>query len=136
MQHMAWVRSVCGRIKSDYRYSVGIVYNNFPWPEPSDKQREANEAAAQGILDARARFPASSLADLYDPLAMPPELARAHHKLDAAVDAAYGKTDFKTEAERVAFLFNLHNKLNSPLGLLAPSAPAGKPKRPRRPKFT
>jgi hypothetical protein len=111
--HMAWVRAVCGRLKSDYRYSAGIVYNNFPWPEPTEKQRAAIEKAAQGVLDARAQFPDSSLADLYDPLAMPPPLVKAHQVLDHVVDAAYGKTSFQSEAERVAFLFGLYEKLTS-----------------------
>jgi hypothetical protein len=109
--HMAWVRAVCGRLESRYRYSVGIVYNNFPWPEnPSEKQKQAIETAAQAVLDARAQFPDSSLADLYDPLTMPPVLLKAHQTLDKAVDIAYGKTNFKTEAERVAFLFELYQK--------------------------
>jgi len=104
--HMAWMRTVCGRLKSDYSYSNTIVYNNFPWPEnPTDKHQQAIEAAAQGVLDARGQFPASSLADLYDPLTMPPVLLKAHQTLDRAVDAAYGRRDFKSEAERVAFLF-------------------------------
>lgn len=110
--HMAWMRTVCGRLKSDYRYSNSIVYNNFPWPQnPTDKQKQAIEQAAQDVLDARAQFPDSSLADLYDPLTMPPALLKAHQKLDKAVDAAYGKTSFKTEAERVAFLFELYQQL-------------------------
>ena len=109
--HNAWMRSVAGRLKSDYRYSAGIVYNNFPWPEnPTDKQKQAIETAAQEVLDARAQFPDSSLADLYDPLTMPPALLKAHQKLDRAVDSAYGKTRFNTEAERVAFLFGLYQK--------------------------
>jgi hypothetical protein len=109
--HNAWMRSVAGRLKSDYRYSAGIVYNNFPWPEnPTDKQKQAIETAAQEVLDARAQFPDSSLADLYDPLTMPPALLKAHQKLDKAVDSAYGKTRFNTEAERVAFLFGLYQK--------------------------
>jgi hypothetical protein len=112
--HNAWMRTVCGRLKNDYRYSAGIVYNNFPWPEnPTEKQKQIIEAAAQGVLDARAEFPGSSLADLYDPLTMPPVLLKAHQKLDKAVDAAYGKTNFKTEAERVAFLFELYQKYTS-----------------------
>lgn len=115
--HNAWMRSVCGRLESRYRYSAGIVYNNFPWPEPSDKQQTAIEAAAQAVLDARAKFPAATLADLYDPLTMPPELVKAHQALDRAVDAAYGKTTFKTEAERVAFLFERYQQLTVPLGL-------------------
>ncbi len=111
--HMAWVRAVCGRLESRYRYSAGIVYNNFPWPEPTDKQRTAIERAAQGVLDARAKFPESSLADLYDPIAMPPDLVKAHQTLDHAVDVAYGRTNFQSEAERVAFLFGLYEKLTS-----------------------
>jgi hypothetical protein len=108
--HMAWVSYVCGRLKSDYRYSGSIVYNNFPWPEsPTEKQRTAIEAAAQGVLDARAQFPGASLADLYDPVAMPPALVKAHQKLDVAVDAAYGKKGFANDAARVAFLFERYS---------------------------
>jgi hypothetical protein len=111
---MAWVRSVCGRLKSDYRYSAGIVYNNFPWPDPPDDEaRQAIEAAAQVVLDTRAAFPGATLADLYDPLSMPPALLRAHQKLDAAVDKAYGKTGFKSDAERMAFLFQRYQALTS-----------------------
>ncbi len=115
--HNAWMRSVCGRLESRYRYSAGIVYNNFPWPEPTDKQQIAIEAAAQAVLGARTKFPTSSLADLYDPLTMPPELVKAHQALDRAVDAAYGKTTFKTEAERVAFLFERYQQLTAPLAV-------------------
>jgi hypothetical protein len=107
--HMAWVRSVCGRLKSDYRYSNGIVYNNYPWPEVATKAHQgAIAAASQTVLDTREKYPDSSLADLYDPLTMPPDLAKAHQRLDAAVDAAYGKRRFKSDAERVAFLFGLY----------------------------
>jgi hypothetical protein len=113
--HMAWTRSVCGRMKSDYQYSNTIVFNNFPWPEPSDKQQSAIETAAQGVLDARSKFPTSTLADLYDPLTMPQELVKAHQTLDRAVDAAYGKTGFKTEAERVSYLFERYQQLIAPL---------------------
>jgi hypothetical protein len=114
--HMAWVRSVCGRLESRYRYSAGIVYNNFPWPENvTDKQRQTIEEAAQAILDARAKYPGSSLADLYDPVTMPPELVKAHHRLDAAVDAAYSKRKFSGDSDRVAFLFELYEKIVSPL---------------------
>ena len=123
--HNAWMRSVCGRLESRYRYSAGIVYNNFPWPEPSDKQQAAIEVAAQTVLDARAKFPASTLADLYDPMTMPPELVKAHQTLDRAVDAAYGKTGFKTEAERVAFLFERYQQLTAPLGLVEKPAKRG-----------
>jgi len=112
--HMAWVRSVCGRLKSDYRYSAVIVYNTFPWPEAvTDKQKQTIEEAAQAVLDARALYPNSSLADLYDPLSMPPELVKAHHKLDAAVDAAYSKKKFSGDSDRVAFLFELYQQLVS-----------------------
>ncbi|QOX80555.1 class I SAM-dependent DNA methyltransferase [Trichlorobacter lovleyi] len=113
--HNSWMRAVCGRLKSDYRYSAGIVYNNFPWPEPTEKQQSAIEAAAQKVLDTRAQYPSATLADLYDPLTMPPDLVKAHQALDKAVDAAYGKTGFKTEAERVAFLFERYQQLTAPL---------------------
>jgi hypothetical protein len=112
--HNAWMRALAGRIKSDYRYSASIVYNNFAWPTPTDKQKATIEKAAQAVLDARLLFPQSSLADLYDPLSMPPELVKAHQQLDKAVDAAYGKT-FKNEAERVAHLFELYQQLTAPL---------------------
>lgn len=112
LMHMAWVRTVTGRLKSDYQYSVKIVYNNFPWPvNPTDKQKSAIEAAAQAVLDTRAKYPDSSLADLYDPLLMPADLLKAHKAVDKAVDAAYGRTKFATEAERVAFLFELYEQL-------------------------
>lgn len=119
IMHMAWMRAVCGRMKSDYRYSAGIVYNNFPWPEPTDKLRDSIESAAQTVLDARAKFPKSTLADLYDPVSMPPDLVKAHHTLDKAVDAAYGKKDFKREAERVAFLFVMYQKITAPMDVAA-----------------
>lgn len=109
--HMAWVRTVCGRLKSDYRYSANIVYNNFPWPNPTDAQKQAIEQAAQGVLDARALYPDSSLADLYDPLTMPPELVKAHNTLDRAVKAAYGGKSYATEAERVADLMERYAEL-------------------------
>ena len=110
--HMAWVRTVCGRIKSDFRYSPA-VYDSFPWPTPTDKQRQAIEVAAQAVIDARAKH-TSTLADLYDPLAMPVDLSKAHQQLDKAVDAAYGKITFRTEAERVAFLFERYQSTDSP----------------------
>ncbi len=109
--HMAWVRAVCGRLKSDYSYSNTIVYNNFPWPNPTDIQKQAIEQAAQGVLDTRALYPESSLADLYDPLTMPPELIKAHNALDKAVKAAYGGKSFATEAERVADLMERYQAL-------------------------
>ena len=112
--HIAWARTTAGRLESRIRYSAKYTYNNFPWPESiTDKQREAIEAAAQSVLDTRAEFPGSTLADLYDPLTMPPALLKAHHKLDAAVDAAYGRKGFKSDAERVAFLFELYQRYTS-----------------------
>ena len=110
--HMAWTRTVCGRLESRYQYSAGIVYNNFPWPgDITDKQRQTIEVAAQAVLDARAKYPDSSLAALYDPLTMPPELVKAHHKLDSAVDAAYSKKKFSGDSDRVAFLFEQYQQL-------------------------
>lgn len=102
---------MCGRLKSDYRYSAGIVYNNFPWPEPSDRQRNVIEAAAKAVLTARTRYPQATLTDLYDPLTMPPDLIKAHQALDRAVDSAYGRKAFAAEAERVAFLFQRYQQL-------------------------
>ena len=120
--HNAWMRTVCGRMKSDYQYSAGIVYNNFPWPTPSETQQAAIEAKAQAVLDARLAHPDATLADLYDPLAMPPNLAKAHAQLDKAVDAAYGYPGGKDDASRVAFLFEQYQKLAAP-----PPDPAAKP---------
>lgn len=116
--HNAWVRYTCGRLKSDFRYSAGIVYNNYPWPqEVSDKHKEAVSAAAQAVLDARAEHQqgaqAASLADLYNPSTMPAHLSRAHAALDKAVDAAYGKKGLKTDADRVAYLFTLYQQYTS-----------------------
>lgn len=108
--HMAWTRAVCGRLKSDYDYSNKLVYNNYPWPAPTDEQRARIEACAQAVLDARALFPNSSLASLYNPMKMPPELVKAHAKLDAAVEQAYGRT-FADDGERVAYLFDLYRQL-------------------------
>jgi hypothetical protein len=113
---MAWTRTVCGRLESRYQYSAGIVYNNFAWPQAATaKQRQAIEEAAQAVLDARAKYPDSSLADLYDPLTMPPDLVKAHNKLDAAADAAYSKKKFSGDTDRVAFLFAMYQQLASPL---------------------
>ncbi len=111
--HMAWMRAVCGRLESRYRYSKDIVYNNFPWPEVNDEQREKIAATAQAILDARALYPDSSLADLYDELTMPPELRKAHQQNDRAVMAAYGFPITMTESECVARLFELYQQLTS-----------------------
>jgi hypothetical protein len=109
--HMAWMRTVCGRLKSDYSYSNTIVYNNFPWCNPTDKQREIIEKTAQGILDARAKYPDCSLADLYDETTMPPELRKAHQKNDLAVMAAYGFDRKMTESECVAALMRLYQEM-------------------------
>ena len=108
--HMAWMRAVCGRLEMRYRYSKDIVYNNFPFPTPTDAQKEAIEKTAQGILDARALYPDSSLADLYDPLTMPPELRKAHEANDRAVEKAYGRK-FADEAEIVAYLMEEYQRL-------------------------
>ena len=110
--HMAWVRAVCGRLKSDYRYSANVVYNNFPWPTPTEAQKVKIEQTAQAILDARALYPDCSLADLYDEVTMPPELRRAHQANDKAVMQAYG-FDIKTTTESscVAELMRLYQKL-------------------------
>ncbi|MBN8463816.1 MAG: class I SAM-dependent DNA methyltransferase [Dechloromonas sp.] len=113
--HMAWTRITSGRLKSDIRYSVKYTYNTFPWPTPTDKQRAAIETAAQTVLDARAAHPGATLADLYDPLTMPPDLVKAHQRLDAAVDAAYGYKNALTDAARVAFLFGLYQQLAASL---------------------
>ena len=110
--HMAWVRAVCGRIKSDYRYSKDVVYNNFPWPNPTPEQKARIEQTAQAILDARALYPDSSLADLYDEVTMPPELRRAHQDNDRAVMAAYGfPVKGFTESDCVARLFEMYQGL-------------------------
>lgn len=146
--HNAWMRYTCGRLKSDFRYSNTIVYNNFPWPEftntfktnqplaPVHKALLAIEIEAQTVLDVRTKFQSgehpATLADLYDPLTMPPELLKAHQKLDAAVDKAYeasgGKKSYKSDAERVAFLFELYQKLTS---LLPADSKKTKTRRPK-----
>lgn len=114
--HMAWVKNICGRLKSDFRYSKDIVYNNFPWPEnPTEKTIKAIEEKAQKVLDVRLHFPNSSLADLYDPLTMPPALIKAHNELDKAVDLAYRPQAFTSEANRMVFLFELYEKYTANL---------------------
>jgi hypothetical protein len=128
--HMAWVRQICGRLKSDYRYSAKLVYNNFPWPQsPAAKEKAAVEAKAQAVLDVRAEFKGASLADLYDPLTMPARLVKAHQALDRAVDACYRREAFQTDRQRVEFLFALYEKLTAPLTAELPPQ-----KRPRRRK--
>jgi hypothetical protein len=127
--HMVWVKNMCGRIKSDYRYSNELVYNNYPFPEnPNDKQVKAIETAAQKVLDARLEFPNSSLADLYDPLTMPPLLIKAHNELDKAVDLAYRPQAFTSEANRMVFLFELYEKYTADLFTKE------KPKKPNKKK--
>jgi hypothetical protein len=127
--HMAWTRQVCGRLEGRYRYSNKIVYNNFPWPEnPTEKQIKAIETAAQRVLDARLEFPNSSLADLYDPLTMPPVLVKAHNELDKCVDLAYRPQAFTSEANRMVFLFELYEKYTANLFTKA------KPKRTKKKK--
>lgn len=116
MMHMAWTRQVCGRLKGDYRYSNNIVYNNFPWPEkPNAAKIKRVEEAAQKVLDCRAKFPESTLADLYDPISMPKMLVDAHRELDTAVDACYRSKAFTSELERLEFLFELYKKYTEPL---------------------
>ncbi len=122
--HNAWMRTVAGRLKSDYSYSPA-VYNNFPWPEPDDKQRATIETAAQTVLDARVAHPQASLADLYDPLTMPADLLKAHQALDKAVDAAYVYKGANTDAARVAFLFERYQAITS----LLPAAEKTRKKR-------
>ena len=114
--HMAWVKSVCGRLESRYRYSKDIVYNNFPWAEnPSEKQIRQIEEKAQKVLEVRSSFPNSSLADLYNPLTMPPTLTKAHNELDKVVDSAYRTAPFTSEANRMVYLFELYEKYTANL---------------------
>lgn len=117
--HMSWMRYTCGRLKGDYRYGKDIVYNNFPWPiiEQTDPRAEKVITCAQAVLNCRINFSGSTLSDLYDPLAMPADLLKAHKSLDAAVDKCYRKETFRSELERVEFLFNLYEKYSA--GLLA-----------------
>jgi hypothetical protein len=114
--HMTWVKYTCGRLKSDYRYSNTIVYNNFPFPENiTDKQKQKVETCAQKVLDTRAKYPDSSLADLYDRLTMPSDLTKAHQNLDKAVDLCYRPQPFVNELNRIEYLFNLYENLTAPL---------------------
>jgi len=130
MMHMAWMRQVCGRLKSDYRYSNTLVYNNYPWPvEPIETQKAKVEECAQAVLDARQPFldAGQTLADLYDPLTMPGILLKAHQALDRAVDRCYRKEPFENDRQRVEFLFALYQKLTAPL------IPTAKPPRRKKP---
>ena len=109
--HMTWVKYTCGRLKSDYRYSKDVVYNNYPWAkEVSKKNQQKVAEKAQLVLDVRAAFPKSSLADLYHPISMPPKLTKAHQALDKAVDLCYRPNVFKNETTRIEFLFDLYNE--------------------------
>jgi len=129
LMHCAWMRTVCGRLESRYQYSAGIVYNNFPWPQaPTPTQKARVEELAQAVLDARALYPDSTLAQLYDPLLMPAELVKTHQRLDRAVERCYRPEPFASDRERVEFLFALYEKLTAPL---LPAMP-----RPRRPRKT
>ena len=124
--HMAWLRHVGGRLKSDYRYSIGLVYNTFPTP-PGSSDLSKLEPLAQAVLEARSAYPDATLADLYDPDLMPPNLRRAHHAIDRAVDRLYRAKGFASERDRVEYLFMLYEKMRSPLG----AAMKAKPKRRR-----
>lgn len=127
--HMAWVRRIGGRFKSDPRYSIGLVYNTFPWPEAKAAERRRIEALAQAVLDARAKFPGATLAALYDPDLMKPELRRAHVALDRAVDRLYRPAPFASERERLEYLFTLYERQSAPA--LAAMQPTPKRRRPR-----
>lgn len=116
VMHMTWMKYTCGRMKSDYIYSIQVVYNNFPWAKSvKQKNKEEVETAAQKVLDTRAKYPNSSLADLYDPLTMPPELVKAHQALDKAVDLCYRPQPFTNERNRIEFLFELYEQYTMPL---------------------
>jgi hypothetical protein len=126
---MAWMRAITGRMKSDYMYSVGIVYNSFPWPLLDDAAKAKLGTLAQAVLDARAAHEGATLADLYDPDVMPPDLRKAHRTLDDAVDRLYRTQPFLSDRERVEHLFSLYEKLTAPM-LTAPAKP--KPARKAR----
>jgi len=130
LMHMAWMRVVCGRLEGRYRYSNNIVYNNFPWPsEISPAQKARVESAAQSVLEARQNYPDSTLADLYDPAAMPKALVDAHRALDKSVDLCYRSSPFSTELERLEFLFSLYRQYSEPMTLAMDNT---KPKRKGR----
>lgn len=124
--HMGWLRNIGGRLKSDYRYSNGLVYNTFPWPTLTDADKARLDTLGQTVLDARAAHPDATLADLYDPDVMPADLRTAHRALDLAVDRLYRKAPFESDRQRVEHLFMLYEKMTA--GLLA------KPDKPKRRK--
>jgi hypothetical protein len=128
--HTAWLRQIGGRLESRYRYSIGIVYNPFPWPDATEQQRAKIRLLAQGVLDARAQFPNSTLADLYDVDAMPPQLRKAHGTLDAAVDKLYRSAAFAGDRDRVEHLFGLYEKLVAPLVVVASQPRSRRGRRP------
>ena len=114
--HMTWVKYICGRIKSDFRYSNEVVYNNYPFPQNvSEANKKKVEEAAQKVLDTRLKYPSSSLADLYDPLSMPPDLVKAHQALDKAVDLCYRPQAFVNELSRIEYLFGLYENYTAPM---------------------
>jgi hypothetical protein len=116
LMHMSWTKNVCGRLESRFQYSASIVYNNFPFPEnPTEKQKIIIAEKAQNVLDIRSSFPNNSLADLYNPLTMPPTLIKAHNELDKAVDSAYRTAPFTSEANRMVYLFELYEKYTADL---------------------
>ena len=123
-----WLRFIGGRLKSDYRYSIGLVYNPFPWPEAKAAAKTRIEKLAGAVLAARRKHPTSTLADLYDPISMPPDLRRAHQALDLAVDRLYRKEPFATDRARVEFLLARYEQITAPALALA----ARKPKRATR----
>jgi hypothetical protein len=125
--HMAWLRNIGGRLESRYRYSIGIVYNPFPWPPLDEPAKQRLGRLAQAVLDARARHEGATLADLYDPDVMPQDLRKAHRALDEAVDRLYRKEPFESDRKRVEHLFGLYEKLTAPV-----LAAAAKPKRGRK----
>ena len=128
--HMAWMRAVTGRMKSDYMYSVGVVYNTFPLPPGfTDADTSALEPLAQAVLDARTAHAGATLADLYDPDLMPPNLRRAHHALDRAVDRLYRPKRFASERERVEYLFALYERMQAPLAAEAAAKPRARRRR-------
>jgi len=127
--HMAWLRYIGGRLESRYRYSIGLVYNPFPWPSVNSESQRRIGQLAKGLLIARAKYSDSTLADLYDATTMPTELRKAHRLLDATVDKLYRKEPFKTDRERVEFLLSRYEKEHAPL--VAASKPPGKRRRIR-----
>jgi hypothetical protein len=116
LMHMSWVKYVCGRLKSDYRYSKDIVYNNYPFPQNvSNSNKEKVEKAAQNVLDCRVSYSGNTLADLYGSISMPPDLIKAHNVLDRAVDLCYRPQAFTSELNRMEFLFGLYEQLSAPI---------------------